>query len=369
MRYELFKQYRLIALSSVIPIINGKQEYESTRITNIQSTVVIINKGCLLNLKSIVLSLSGMAKYDPQMFAAVIIRAHFGVHVTTCMVFDSGKLVVIGALSIDHSRYSAQMYRKVLSNVKCLYYDPLTQKNVFTNIENLSSFSDFGIHNIVATTKLKYEINQKSFRDTKQRDTNYEPESFPGCPYLVWIKPRENCQCEKKGTAKYSCNCNVQTSLFGSGKVNLTGSKSIRDTNMAKHIIMRITKDFSQKDKTIPKEERYHHRRQAIFKVSSENTGYQPIKKKHKVKQVKLASIIKQLPKQIVNEKFKNVENLFLRGCMLEHIDMVRYLKDISNNDVDTIKNAIMYMELHMKEEIKTDEFMEQLWKTLQTLS
>ena len=369
MNYSLFKRHGLAAIESVVPIIDKGYDFESTRITNIQSTVVIIDKGCLLQLKSIVLSLSGMAKHNPKRFAAVIIRAYFGVHVTTCMVFDSGKIVVIGALSLEHSRYAAQMYRRMISNVKSLYYDSKTNKHIFTDLSLRSKFDDFGVHNIVATTKLKYGINQKSFRDTKQRDANYEPESFPGCPFLVWIRPREKCQCEKKkATAKYSCDCNIQTSLFGSGKINLTGSKSIRDTNRAKHIIMHLTKNFSQSKKIVPKEKRFQLRRQAIFKVSVNNTGYQPLKKRRRVKTIKLKSLLKRLPEQKNNQIFENVENLFVKACLMQQIYMVRYLKEIAGDNVDIIGDAVTYMKLNMINEMENDNFIKNIFEKLMTI-
>ena len=352
-------------ISSVVNNIQSideksKNQECSTVITNVQSSVIIMGENMVLPLKSLINCLSGMAKYEPKKFAAIIIRAYFGVHVTTCMLFESGKLVVIGALSVEHSRYASQMYRILISNIVAKYYDKEHKTHIRSNLINRTLFNNFGIHNIVAKTYLGYRLKLKRFKDAKQRNARFEPESFPGCPFLVWVEPKSMCTCETKKESNESCICNVNTSLFDSGNVILTGSKTIENTNRAKHKLMSFTKEFIDNDKILPKNERYEARRQDIFNTSVENTGYvkqRTINDSIKLSREQVLDLLPSMPTP--KTEYDHVENLFVKACLLERIELVRHLYTIDNG---CVLDALEYIH-NMKEKTTYIENIEKILK------
>ena len=314
----------------------------ATVVTNIQSSAVIVDEGYILPLKSIVSSLSGAAKYNLTRFAANIIRFFFGVHVTTCMLFEAGKIVVIGSLTVEHSRYATQMYRLMLSNVTSRYYNKETNTIVRSNLVNRTRFKNFGIHNIAAKTNIGYNITLKTFKDQLARDTNFDPELFPGLPIIVWVSPKQDCRCVSKKDTKTSCACTVNTSLFDSGEIIITGSKKIQNTNKAKHIVLNFCKDLKNPKKLVPREKRFESRRQYIFNTSFENSGYIHKRSRRKINKLsykELYGFVKPIKR---NTSFNHIENMFVRACMLCHIGMVRHLLSI---DDQCINNALDYID------------------------
>jgi TATA-box binding protein (TBP) (component of TFIID and TFIIIB) len=314
-------------LTTVTPLVMGNESEFASRITNIQSTTCILDVGYKLPLKIIAMSLIHMLKHWSPKFAAIIIRAKFGIHPTTCTVFETGKLTVVGALTEQHSLYAAQMYRMTLENIMACYYDRITNTNIITNLVNRTKFDNFRIGNVVATCKLPYRVNLKSFRDQKQRDAHYNPEAFPGCPYLVWISPRDQCKCNVTKKGKESCDCNVQSSIFDSGAFNLTGSKTIEDINRAKHMILKFTEKYKDESTQLPKNKRYEARRQEIFNVSIDETGLVHKKRKCVIEIPKLTDLVKEIP--FIERKKQNY-NIMTVACLEKRIDVIRDLMDIN---------------------------------------
>jgi len=279
-----------------------------TCITNVQSTTRIVKKGTRLPLREIAMTFSGMVKYNPRKFAAAIMHVNFGIRVTTCMVFEAGQIVVIGAVTIEHSRYAAQKYRLLLSQVSAIFWDQQRNQLVLTTLENRTCFEEFEIGNIVATSDLPWKIKLKQFRDHMQRDAEYNPDRFPGCSFVVWIKPRQNCQCPRpEHKTKESCACNVQSTLFDSGSFIITGSKSLQDTNRAKHLIIKYTQNHQKLQELVPRKLRFEARREEIFKASMEHNGVQRILKN----------------KDINFQEQRNVDNLIKLQCLLDYIPPV----------------------------------------------
>lgn len=91
-----------------------------------------------------------MAKYQPKRFAAVVLHVRDPISTTTCLVFSTGKLVVVGALSWYHALYAGQMYRRIVEKVVCPYRDAETNAIVLTSLEGRTKFENWDIYNIVA---------------------------------------------------------------------------------------------------------------------------------------------------------------------------------------------------------------------------
>ena len=308
------------ALDAVEPIEDTPNTEFPARITNIQSTACILKEGYKLPLKSIAMALVHMLKHWSSNFAAIIIRAKFGVHATTCTVFETGKLTVVGALSVEHALYAAQMYRRVLERVPAVYYNP---GRIITDLYGRARFDEFRIGNVVASCKLSYRVNLKRFRDRKQRDARWVPDAFPGCPYLVWVRPREECACINKKTEKEMCGCNVKATIFDTGTFNITGSNNLQDTNRAKYIVKAFTEKYKADEPLPPKNKRYAARRQEIFSASLDETGLRQKKQKREIKGQSLEDLLKVVP-FVKREKIE--DDVFTHACVTKQIAVVRDL-------------------------------------------
>jgi TATA-box binding protein (TBP) (component of TFIID and TFIIIB) len=316
------------ALLSVTPIVSQPLAPLDTQVTNVQSTTRITDDDQELSLIDIVIAFPGMLKYTSK-FAAIVMHSNFGVHPTACMVFKIGKLVVVGALTFEHSRYAAQMYRRLIESAFSAHF---------------TKFLDFQIGNWVANSRLPYTVDPKALRDTKQRDARYTPEAFPGCRLLVWVRPRGECRCVKKAKAnKECCACNVKSTVFDTGTFIITGSKSIADINRAKHAVHQFTQPHRLADApAVPKDKRYEMRRQAILDASYLETGLKPVKKKRKMDETALAGLLAHVPTLPTLPREPGVP-LFIYACRNKQIDLLRTLVAIGGPHY--LREAIEYFE------------------------
>ena len=93
------------------------------RINNIVGTVKLLNEGETICLESIAAYYGGLVKYAPKKFAAAILRVKDPISTTTCLAFRSGKIVVVGAHSKNHSLCACQRYRRMIESVPSIYSD------------------------------------------------------------------------------------------------------------------------------------------------------------------------------------------------------------------------------------------------------
>lgn len=151
-----------------------------------RNIVATANLKCRLDLKRIALHARN-AEYNPKRFAAVIMRIRDPK--TTALIFASGKMVVTGAKSEDHSYHAAKKYARII------------QKLDFP-----VKFSDFKIQNIVGSCDIKFPIRLEGLAFSHGHYSSYEPELFPGLIYRM-VKPK------------------IVLLIFVSGKIVLTGAK------------------------------------------------------------------------------------------------------------------------------------------------
>lgn len=151
-----------------------------------RNIVATVNLECRLDLKTIALHARN-AEYNPKRFAAVIMRIRDPK--TTALIFASGKMVVTGAKSEEHSRLAAKKYARII------------QRLGFS-----AKFSDFKIQNIVGSCDIKFPIRLEGLAFAHGHYSSYEPELFPGLIYRM-VKPK------------------IVLLIFVSGKIVLTGAK------------------------------------------------------------------------------------------------------------------------------------------------
>ncbi len=136
-------------------------------------------------------------EYNPEQFPGLVIRIKEPK--TSALIFSSGKVVCTGARSLDKVEESIKKIIKSLEKI-----------NVKITIK-----PEIVVQNIVASGSVGMDLNLNTLA-MKLRNTEYEPEQFPGLVYKL-IDP------EVKATFL----------LFSNGKVVCTGTKSEEQVNLA----------------------------------------------------------------------------------------------------------------------------------------
>lgn len=247
-------------------------------INNIVSSVQLLQPGQSLCLESLSLQLNGMVKYEPKTFAAAVIRIKDSIGSTTCLAFQSGNLVVVGALTEYHSIMACHIYRQLIERVVSVYRDEQGELCLH-NLVGRTQFNNWNISNIVANDELLCQPDLTYLRQIAPEIANYNAELFPGLRLLVWIKPKHLCQCERK-KKNSSCSCNCRALIFDSKQIVITGCKNIQSLNTARQLIHAMFTDTM-----------LHHQTKEISSSSSSSTNTIIRFKERRAKILKAASI------------------------------------------------------------------------------
>ncbi|KAK3052862.1 hypothetical protein LTR09_005926 [Extremus antarcticus] len=156
---------------------------DGPKITNI---VCGVNLNCRFELKTIALYGRNVTYY-PKKFNAAIIRMREPK--ATALVFQTGKMQVLGAKSVDDAKLAARKFARML------------QKMGFS-----PRMEGFNVQNIVAVVDTKMIIRLEKLHHDHYVYSRWEPELFPGLVYRFH---------ESK----------VKALVFTTGKVVLLGSK------------------------------------------------------------------------------------------------------------------------------------------------
>jgi len=220
-----------------------------------------------------------------------------------------------------------------------LFVSRAAEKTVSKNIV----FDNFRINNFVVTAALGYRVDLKALRDGEEKDIYYVPELFPGARFKIWLRPKSKCCCKIREDMVL-CECSVKCTLFDTGTLNIVGAKSIADANRAKNYTINLTKPYKVMEDFLPKSERFEARRKRIFDASAEKTGIVRVDKKHKVKRQNLSCLLALLPSTRLEQRFEQIDNLFLRACCLENFEMALLLYQI---DPKCLKHAMLWANSH----------------------
>jgi len=233
-----------------------------THIVNVVGTVELLKQGESLCLEAISVALSGMVKFEPKRFAAVVLRIKDSISTTACLVFRSAKFVIVGAKSKYHSLYAAQNYRQIIEPIEGVYRNG-DHLGVF-NLVGRTQFNKWGIRNIVAHSDLGCRPNLKILTELASEIMAWDPELFPGLKLLVWLKPKNLCKCVKKKKNK-SCKCNSRVLLFDTGKTVYTGCKTLADVNRSADLVQTLLLDINLHEKEAIEQDRFNARRKKIL--------------------------------------------------------------------------------------------------------
>lgn len=319
--------------------LSEEEANNDIHIRNVVSKVNLLDDRQFLSLETIASSLGGMAKYQPRKFAAIVLRVKDSISTTTCLVFSTGKLVVVGALTWYHALYASQLYRTIIERVEVPYMDPETNQIVIQNLEGRTKFDNWGIWNIVASTRLAFRPDLMPFIDLMPDMATWDPEMFPGLKLLVWLRPKSECKCNSMKKNK-SCGCNTTCVIFDTGRVNITGCKDFGDVNLANHRVRALLEDdeFHDNDKELPKHERFEARRQ---KVLNARMQFDILEEKPKQKRTKTESTheadMRTIKRKYKNKKLKTVDESlhpFVNACLLGQVENVEFILGFDDSHV-----------------------------------
>ena len=129
--------------------------------------------------------------YDKSKFAAITIR--LSDPVCTCLLFTSGKLVVTGASSWEEGLLTGYCIRDIL------------RESFHGKRFEISSYT---VQNIVARIDVDGKIALERMAEEKNQEVTYQKNMFPGLVFR-------------------SVECSVVLLCFSSGKIVITGGKSV----------------------------------------------------------------------------------------------------------------------------------------------
>lgn len=324
-----------------------------TRISNVVGTVELLMPGQTLCLYSMALQLPGMIKFVPNRFAAAIMRIKDAISTTTCLVFRPGKIVVIGALTKHHSLFACHQYRKMIESVQGVFQNEDNRLELHT-LTNRTFFSNWNVWNIVAYDSLPNRPNLYEIAKVASDVAVWSPESFPGLILLVWLRPKSECQCPVKKKNK-SCECNSRALIFDSGRIVITGCKTMEAVNQTQQLIFDFLCEEEFQDHSgvlIPRHLRYEARRRkclGIIEFAGWKKTLSSSEEKEDQEEVNFwDSILSGVSFRFFNHRktphmHRYDDEPFLKACKLEQVENV---KTMASWDEDYVKKAYEYKEL-----------------------
>eukprot|EP00053_Salpingoeca_punica_P024221 m.12604 g.12604 ORF g.12604 m.12604 type:complete len:202 (-) comp6433_c0_seq1:249-854(-) len=185
-----------------------REKHRSGIIPSIENIVSTAFLGHKLDLMEIA-KRARNAEYQPRRFSAVILRNKEPR--ATALVFQSGKMVIMGAKSEEDAHKAAHKFTKMI-NKTC---DQATQVEC----------KDFKTHNVVGCADVGFKIDNEALRASHTSFAEYDPEVFPGLTYRI-KEP------------------DVVMLVFGSGKVVLTKAKKREEVYVAFEKMYPILQQF-----------------------------------------------------------------------------------------------------------------------------
>ena len=161
-----------------------------------------VNLNCKLNLEFIAKSLDNV-RYDKKKFSAAIKR----IKDPKCsiLIFNNGKLIITGCKSEDQCNIVSQ---KIAESIQRIGYEV--------------RITDRSVKNLVGSIDYGSNIDLFTLAKSIGPNASFEPELFPG---LIFSSKKINI---KDGDKQ---NCKI--TVFRSGKINITGTKTKEELNDA----------------------------------------------------------------------------------------------------------------------------------------
>lgn len=307
-------------------------------IVNMVSTAVLLpqrldlpaDKRYKLPLDAISMRL-GCSQYAPALFAANIVKFTDAGTNATVLVFGSGRIVMVAGLSPNHTRYISQMVRVIIEQVQCMMLSEDGKSIASGSLQGRTIFENCSIHNIVGHGDLGCRIDLQAMVDAAPSCCKWAPDWFPGLKCRIWLTDQHKCVCKssashfpssvaspaagtpsaggggarkdkeakllKKLIGKQNkCTCVLKVLVFDSGRIVITGGRSVRDVNAAFFRIKHLAPQFKSGDLTIPKEDRFYKRLSAMLVPTGMTTKQAKVVKREEMKPSEaVASVLMQM--------------------------------------------------------------------------
>lgn len=267
-------------LERVKPLKKRPSEYEKIipDIVNVVSTVVTLpqtgaEKKYRLPLQAMSMRLGPCAQYAPVQFAANIVKLTTSISDTTALMFSSGKIVVVSALTEYHTRYMSHVFRLLAEQVPSMVYDEETGDIGQNTLSGKTVFANNVTHNVVGHGELGCRINLAALLEANPESIKYMPDSFPAAKFSAWLTEDRKCRCKKNAQnvdadvsrvmgkiGKKKCACTIKALIFDTGEIVLIGGRRVEDVNAIFYKMRAMLPKYESTSKVVPREERFYQR-------------------------------------------------------------------------------------------------------------
>lgn len=306
----------------------------SPLIVNIVSTVRIIeqtsDKKYRLPLQSLSLYLGACSQYAPVQFAANILKVTTSTTDSTALVFGSGSLVQVSALSPMNTIYNSQLFRIIIEQIPCV----MTSKDgpKIGTLSGHTIFSNSVTHNIVAHGNLGTRIDLRRLRDANPSACKWFPDLFPALKCSIWLTEDQKCHCrttkKEEGVddeevkelltkaIKRKCACTIKCLIFDSGRIVITGGRRIEDVNSVFYRVKQLSVNFDSNTEVVPREDRFLKRLATMMVVTGNTTKNVKTRAKGELTQSEAISIVLDEARDFKVKKTKTMNSSLLCPLM-----------------------------------------------------
>lgn len=189
------------------------------------------------------------AQYEPNKFAAVILKLETSTGKPTILVFGPGKIVVVTGQTESDVLLQAQMVRVILEMIPFVAMSDDGKQVLFNQtLKSRTVFLNPRIHNIVGNLKLDVVFDLDAIAREHPAACKYEKETFPHLRTRIWLNPQYKCLCgsqlseedkvinamiNDKSIKIPKCQCSIKLLVFKHGQFVFTGGRSVYDMNVA----------------------------------------------------------------------------------------------------------------------------------------
>jgi len=268
-----------------LPVVNK----DSPVIVNIVSTVRIIaetpDKKYRLPLQSLSMFFGPASQYAPVQFAANIVKLKTSTTNSTALIFGSGNIVFVSTLTNYHTRFTSQLFRVIIEQVKCamksaedgvVYVGSLLGRTVFQH--NVT-------HNIVGHAYLGVRVDLQALHNANPSGCKWLPDVFPALKCSIWLVEDQKCICKKARVTddaevvaliskaiKRKCACTIKCLIFDSGRIVITGGRQIADVTSVFYRVKQLVPQFRSDMQAVPREDRFYQRLGIMMVVTGNTT-------------------------------------------------------------------------------------------------
>jgi hypothetical protein len=216
---------------------------DAPMLVNTVSTVSILPQGYRLPLQTITNALGPCCQFEPSQFAAAIIKDINSTSDATALVFSSGKLVLTATTTRLHTMYMAHVFRLKIEHIECVMKDEKTNQLHMDTFSGRTVFENLKAHNMVGHGDLGVRVDLRSLRNANPDSVKWLPDGFPAAKCCVWLTEDNMCHCGPQVSLdpdvlqvvpkllRKRCACTIKCLVFPTGRVVMTGGRSMKDIN------------------------------------------------------------------------------------------------------------------------------------------